>query len=63
MRLINLSQKHLTEKTEETTYLSDTEIKYFMKLYNDYSKETFSLSLNKAPVPSDNPLQIRKNLF
>ena len=44
-------------------YSSDTEFKDFMKLYKDYAKEPFLLSVNNTTLPPDNPLRIRKNLL
>ena len=35
---------------------SDNELKDFMKVYKDYTKETFSFSVNDANLPSDNPV-------
>ena len=32
-----------------------------MKLYKDYTKEPHSCSVNDTTLPSDNPLQFRKN--
>ena len=41
--------------------LSDIKFKDFLKLYQDYAKETFSLLVNVKA--SDNPLRFRKNLL
>ena len=41
---------------------SDTEFKDFMKLYKDYTKETFSFIVNDTTLPSDNPLRFRKHI-
>ena len=34
-----------------------------MKLYKDYTKETFSFLVNDTTLSSDIPLQFRKNLL
>ena len=53
------------KKLQQTAsnHSSDIEFKYFMKLYKDYTKESFSLLVNDFTLPSDNPLRFRKNLF
>ena len=42
---------------------SDIDLKDFMKLYQDYTKEPYSFLVNNTTLSSDNPLQFRKNLF
>ena len=42
---------------------SDTEFKDFTKLYKDYIKEPYSFLVNDTTLPSDNPLEFRKNLL
>ena len=42
---------------------SDTDVKNFMKFYNNYTKEPNSFSVNDAALPSDNPIRLRKNLL
>ena len=34
-----------------------------MKLYQDYTKEPYSLLVNNTTSSSDNPLRFRKNVF
>ena len=34
-----------------------------MKLYKDYTKESFSFLVNDATLSSDNPLRFSKNLL
>ena len=35
---------------------SDTDFEDFMKLYKDYTKETFSFLVNNTTLSSDNPV-------
>ena len=42
---------------------SDTDVKNFMKFYNNYTKEPNSFLVNDAALPSDNPIRLRKNLL
>ena len=42
---------------------SDIDFKDFMKLYKEYTKETYSFLVNDMTLPSDNPLQFRKKLL
>ena len=44
-------------------YLFDIELKDFMELSKDHTKELFSLLVNGTTLPSDNPLRSRKNLL
>ena len=39
------------------------ELKDFMTLYKNYTKEPFSFLVNDATLPLDNPLRFRKNLL
>ena len=41
----------------------DINFKDFMKLYKDYTKESFSFLVNDTTLSSDNPLRLRKNLL
>ena len=45
-----------------SNHLSETEFKDFMKLYKDYTKQTFSFLVNNTILPSENPLRFRKYL-
>ena len=42
---------------------SDIDLKDFMKLYKDITKEPISFLVNDTTLPSDNPLRFRKNAF
>ena len=42
---------------------SDFDIKDFMKLYEDFTKESYSFLMIDIPLPSDNPLRFWKNLL
>ena len=57
----------ITNKTElqqiASSRLSDIELKDFMKLFKDYTKEPFSFLVNDTTLLSDNPLRFRKNLL
>ena len=44
-----------------SNHSSDIEFKDFMKLYKDYTKDSFSFLVNDTTLPSDNPLRSRKN--
>ena len=46
-----------------SNYSSGIEVKYFMKLYKNYPKETFSFSVNDTALSSDNLLRFMKNLL
>ena len=41
----------------------DINSKDFIKIYENYPAEPYSLLLNDAAVASDNPLRFRKKLF
>ena len=45
-----------------SNHLSYTEFKDLVKLYKDYTKESFSFLVNVTTLPSDNPLRFTKNL-
>ena len=45
-----------------SNHSSDIEFKVFMKLYKNYTKDSFSFLLNNTTLPSDNPLKSMKNL-
>ena len=42
---------------------SNNDVKDFMKLYKNYTKEPYSLLVNDTTLPSDNPLRFRENLL
>ena len=42
---------------------SDIELKDFVKLYKDSTKEPFSFLVNNTTLPSDNPLRFRKSML
>ena len=42
---------------------SDIDFKDFMNIYKKCTKEPYSLLVNDAKLPSDNPLRFRKNLL
>ena len=44
-------------------HLSDIEFRDIMKLYKDYTKESFPFLVIDAALPSDNPLRFRKSLL
>ena len=46
-----------------SNHSSDIAFKDFIKLYQDYTKDTFSVLVNHTTLPSDNPLRFRKNLL
>ena len=57
----------IPDKTERqqtaSNYSSGIEVKYFMKLYKNYPKETFSFSVYDTTLSSDNPLRFTKNFL
>ena len=57
----------ITNKRElqqiDSNHLSDIDFKDFMKLYKDYTKETYSFLVNDTTLSSGNPLRFRKNLL
>ena len=46
-----------------SNHLSDFHFKDSMKLYKEYTKESYSFLMNGTTLSSDNPLLIRKNLL
>ena len=42
---------------------SDTDFKYFMKIYKKCAAEPYSFLANDTTLPSDDPLRFRKNLL
>ena len=46
-----------------SNHSSDIGFKDFMKLYKDYTRETYSFLVNDTTLPSGNPLRFRKNLL
>ena len=46
-----------------SNHSSDNEFKDFMKLYKNYTKETFSFLVNDTTLPLDNSLRFGKNLL
>ena len=47
---------------KSSNHPSHIEFKDFIKLYNNYAKETISFLINDTILPSDNPLKFRQNL-
>ena len=45
-----------------SNHSSATDFKDFMKLYKDYTKESYSFLGNDMSSSSDNPLRFKKNL-
>ena len=46
-----------------SNHLSDSDLKDFIKLYKDYTKEPYSFLVNDTTLSSDNPISFRKNLL
>ena len=46
-----------------SNHSSDIDLKDFMKLYKDYTKEPFSFLVDNTALSSNNPLRFRKNLL
>ena len=46
-----------------SNYSSDINLKAFMNLYKDYTKEPYSFLVNDTTLSSDTPLRFRKNLL
>ena len=46
-----------------SNHSSDIDLKDFMKLYKDYTKEPFSFLVDNTALSSDNPLRFRNNLL
>ena len=43
-----------------TNHSSEIDVKDFMKLYKDYTKEPYSFLVNDTALSSDNSLRLRK---
>ena len=67
LKTIRLNAKYfimnIPNKREQYRNSSDIDFKDFMKLYKDYTKETYSFLVNNTTLSSDNPLWFRKNLL
>ena len=46
-----------------TNHSSEIDVKDFMKLYKDYTKEPYSFLVNDTALSSDNSLRLRKDLL
>ena len=46
-----------------SNHLSDIDLKDFMKLYKDQTKEPHSFLVNDTTLSSDNPLRHRNNIL
>ena len=46
-----------------SNHLSDSDLKDFIKLYKDYTKELYSFLVNDTTLSSDNAIRFRKNLL
>ena len=46
-----------------SNYSSDIDFKDFLKLYEDYTKESYSFLVNDSHLSSDNPLRFRNNVL
>ena len=46
-----------------SNHLSGIDFKGFMKLYKDYTKESYSCLVNDTTFSLDNPLRFKKNLL
>ena len=46
-----------------SNHLSDSDLKDFIKLYKDYTKEPYSFLVNDTTLSSDNPIRFRKSLL
>ena len=58
--IMKISKKReLQEKA--SNHLSDIDFKYFMKIYKEYAKESYSFLVNDTTLSSDNPLILRNN--
>ena len=66
MQHIILSRKFPTTKKLQqiaSSHSSHVDFKDFLKLYKEYTKEPYSISLNNTVLSSDNPLRFRKHLL
>ena len=59
---MNISNKRELQQIV-SNHSSDIDFKDFMKLYKDYTTEPYSFLVIDTTLPSDNPLQFRKNLL
>ena len=55
--IIKISKKRKLQKIT-LNHSSEIELKDFIKLYNDYSEESYSFLVNDTTLPSDNPLKL-----
>ena len=46
-----------------SNHSSDIDFKEFVKIYEDFTKELYSLLFNDTTLSLDNPLRFRKKLF
>ena len=46
-----------------SSHLPDIDLKDFMKLFKEYTKEPYSFLVNYKTLSTDNPLRFRKNLL
>ena len=46
-----------------SNHLPDSDLKDFIKLYKDYTKELYSFLVNDTTLSSDNAIRFRKNLL
>ena len=46
-----------------SNHSSDIDLKDFMNLYKDYTKEPYSFLVNNRTLPSENPLRFGKKLL
>ena len=46
-----------------SSHLSDIDFKDFMKLYKEYTKESYSFLVSDTTLSSENPLRFRNNLL
>ena len=46
-----------------SNHLCDIDLKVYMELYKDSTKEPYSFLVNDTSLSSDNPLQFKKILF
>ena len=50
-------------KRRASNILSDIDFKDFMRLYKEYTKESYWFLVNDTTLSSDSPLRFRKNLL
>ena len=56
-----LNKRHFQQIA--SNHSSDTDFKDFMKLFKEYTKESYSFLMSDTALSSDNTLQLRKNLL